>query len=138
MPEAAPAYRISDVSRLLGISADTLRYYEKIGLLPAVQRSAGGVRIYRDKDLSRLRFIRRAQAMNFSLAEIGDLLQMREDPQHARDEVRELTRRKLAEVERQLGELDTLRRELQLLVNLCRGSEDGCPIIEGIDAPEQE
>ena len=138
MPEAAPAYRISDVSRLLGISADTLRYYEKIGLLPAVQRSAGGVRIYRDKDLSRLRFIRRAQAMNFSLAEIGDLLQMREDPQHARDEVRELTRRKLAEVERQLGELDTLRRELQLLVNLCRGTADGCPIIEGIETPERE
>ncbi len=138
MPEAASAYRISDVSRLLGISTDTLRYYEKIGLLPAVQRSTGGVRIYRDRDLSRLRFIRRAQAMNFSLAEIGELLQMREDPQHARDEVRELTRRKLAEVERQLGELDTLRRELQLLVNLCRGTSDGCPIIEGIDTPERE
>jgi len=71
--------------------------------------------------------------MNFTLAEISDLLKMREDPQHARDGVRELTRMKLAAVERQLSELDTLRKELQLLVNLCTGSEDGCPIIDGID-----
>ncbi|HHH44224.1 MAG TPA: heavy metal-responsive transcriptional regulator [Gammaproteobacteria bacterium] len=115
------------------MSADTLRYYEKIGLIPKVQRSGGGVRLYSEADLSRLRFIRRAQTMNFSLAEIGDLLNMREDPQHARDEVRELTRGKLAAVEQQLTELDTLRRELQLLVNLCTGSEEGCPIIDGID-----
>ncbi len=128
-----PLHRISDVSKLLGMSADTLRYYEKIGLIPKVQRSGGGVRLYSEADLSRLRFIRRAQSMNFSLAEIGALLNMREDPQHARDEVRELTRGKLAAVERQLAELDTLRRELQLLVNLCTGSEEGCPIIDGID-----
>lgn len=58
---------------------------------------------------------------------------MREDPQHARDDVRALTQRKLAEVEEHLAELDTLRKELQLLVNLCRGTRDGCPIIEDID-----
>jgi len=129
----APLHRISEVSKLLGLSADTLRYYEKITLIPKVQRSSGGVRLYSDSDLSRLRFIRRAQSMNFSLAEIGDLLSMREDPQHARDEVRELTHRKLAAINQQLAELDTLRKELQLLVNLCTGSEDGCPIIEGLD-----
>jgi len=127
-------YRISDVSKLLGLSADTLRYYEKISLLPKIQRSTGGIRLYSDADLSRLRFIRRAQTMNFTLAEISDLLKMREDPQHARDGVRELTRMKLAAVKQQLSELDTLRKELQLLVNLCTGSEDGCPIIDGLDA----
>ncbi|HED19424.1 MAG TPA: heavy metal-responsive transcriptional regulator [Gammaproteobacteria bacterium] len=126
-------YRISDVSKLLGLSADTLRYYEKISLLPKIQRSTGGIRLYGDSDLSRLRFIRRAQTMNFTLAEIGDLLKMREDPQHARDSVRELTRIKLAAVKQQLADLDTLRKELQLLVNLCTGSKDGCPIIDGID-----
>ncbi len=127
-------YRISAVSRLLGLSADTLRYYEKISLLPKIQRSTGGVRLYSESDLSRLRFIRRAQSMNFTLAEISELLKMREDPQHARDDVRELTHRKLAAVKQQLTELGTLRKELQLLVNLCTGSEDGCPIIDGIDA----
>lgn len=77
--------------------------------------------------------------MNFSLHDIARLLEMREDPQHARQEVRELTQRKLGQVEAHLQELDTLRRELLLLINLCRGSRDGCPIIEGMDdgaAPE--
>lgn len=126
-------YRIGDVVKLLALSADTLRYYEKISLLPPVNRNASGIRIYCDKDISRLKFIQRAQKMNFSLAEIGELLKMREDPQHARDDIRQLTAKKLSEVETHLEELSSLRSELQLLLNLCRGSEDGCPIIEGLN-----
>jgi len=126
-------YRIVEVTRLTGLSADTLRYYERIGLLPPVARNAGGVRIYDERDLSRLRFIQRAQKMNFRLEEIGMLLKMRTDPRHAREEVRELTARKLAEVERSLEALNLLRNELTLLLNLCRGSKDGCPIIEKLD-----
>jgi Cu(I)-responsive transcriptional regulator len=129
-------HRIGDITRQLGLSADTLRYYEKIGLLKKVTRTASGIRVYSDKDISRLRFIQRAQKMNFSLSEIKDLLQMREDPQHARTEVRELTRKKLAEIEDHLQELNTMRNELTLLINLCAGSRDGCPIIEGIEDRE--
>ncbi len=127
------SYRIGGVTKLLGISADTLRYYEKIGLLPAINRTVSGIRVYIERDLSRLRFIRRAQKMQFSLKEIAELLKMREDPQHARDEVRILTRSKLSEVEEHLDDLQFLRNELQLLLNLCVASEDGCPIIEGIN-----
>ncbi len=127
------SYHIGGVTKLLGISADTLRYYEKIGLLPAINRTGSGIRVYLERDLSRLRFIRRAQKMQFSLKEIAELLKMREDPQHARDEVRILTRSKLSEVEEHLDDLQFLRNELQLLLNLCTASEDGCPIIEGID-----
>lgn len=126
-------YKISDVTRLTGLSADTLRYYEKISLLPKVARTASGIRQYDESDLSRLRFIQRAQKMNFTLSEIADLIKMREDPQHARDEVRQVTARKLDQVEAHLAELTTLRNELQLLLNLCRGSEEGCPIIEGME-----
>lgn len=126
-------YRIGGVTKLLGISADTLRYYEKIGLLPVINRTVSGIRVYHERDLSRLRFIRRAQKMKFSLKEIAELLKMREDPQHARDEVRTLTRTKLSEVEEHLDDLQFLRNELKLLLNLCAASEDGCPIIEGID-----
>ncbi len=126
-------YRIGEVTALTGMSADTLRYYEKIGLLPKVARTASGVRLYDAQDLSRLRFIRRAQRMHFSLDEIGMLLKMREDPRHAREEVRRLTAAKLAEVEASLEALNLLRTELTLLLNLCRGSEGGCPIIEGIE-----
>ena len=126
-------YRIGDVTKMLGMSADTLRYYEKIKLLNKVSRTASGIREYDDKDISRLKFIQRAQKMNFSLAEISDLLKMREDPKKVRDDVRQLTADKLTEVDEHLQSLTTLRNELQLLLNLCRGSEDGCPIIEGLD-----
>jgi len=126
-------YSIGDVSRSLGLSADTLRYYEKIKLLQKIARDNAGRRLYNEQDLSKLRFIQRAQKMNFSLAEIAQLLQMRTDPQHARDEVRLLTAQKLATISEHIKDLTVLRDELQLLSNLCRGSEGGCPIIEGIE-----
>ncbi len=126
-------YRIGDVTKKTGLTADTLRYYEKIKLLPRVSRNASGIREYDDKDISRLKFIQRAQKMNFSLAEISDLLKMRENPQKVRNEVRLLTADKLLEVDEHLQSLTTLRNELQLLLNLCQGAEEGCPIIEGLD-----
>ncbi len=126
-------YRIGDVSKLTGLTADTLRYYEKIGLLGEVNRTASGVRLYSPKNLSTLRFVQRAKAMNFTLEEIARLLEMRRDPQHAREEVRALTHDKLKAIEAQIKELDVLRRELVLLVTLCRGAEDGCPIIDDLE-----
>lgn len=133
MANANRTYRISDITRALHVSADTLRYYERIGLFPRVARGGSGARYYSDKDISRLKFIRRAQQMNFTLAEIADLLRMREAPQKAKKQVREMTVRKLSEVDARLKELRTLRNELQLLVNLCTGSKDSCPIISEID-----
>ena len=125
--------QIGGVSERSGFSKDTLRYYEKIGLLPRIARNASGLRIYDTRDISRLRFIRRAQRMKFSLAEIGQLLEMRDDPQNVRVEVRALTQGKLIEVEEHINELTTLCNEMQLLINLCAGAEDGCPIIEDIE-----
>jgi len=125
-------YRISEVAARLDLTADTLRYYEKVGLLPRIARNNAGVRIFEHRDIARIRFIRRAQTMNFSLAEIGQLLEMRDSTQTARDDVRELTHRKLAEIEKSVAELATLRNELQLLVNLCQSADDGCPILENL------
>jgi DNA-binding transcriptional MerR regulator len=126
-------YRIGDVTGKLGLSADTLRYYERIGLLPRVARNAAGIRFYNDQDISRIKFIQRAQKMNFTLAEIAELLRMRAAPQRARTPVRELTAKKLAEVEHQVKELQTLRDELQLLLNLCASGRRSCAIIKKID-----
>ena len=125
--------QIGDVTKRLNISADTLRYYEKIHLVPPISRGSSGLRNYGEKDISRLKFIKRAQRMGFSLKEIGHLLNFREAPHQAKPEVRELAGEKLADIEEHLRELKTLRDELKLLVNLCAGSEDGCPIIEGLD-----
>jgi len=125
-------YKISDISKMTDLSADTLRYYEKIGLLKMVSRAPSGVRYYSDKDLSCLRFIQRAKTMNFSLDEIAKLLQMRENPGRAKKSVRQLTQDKLVDVEANLKTLTTLQKELTLLINLCTGSKDGCPIIDDI------
>jgi len=127
-------YKISEVTNLTGINTDTLRYYEKFGLLPDITRNTSGIRQYNDKDVSRLKFIKRAQRMNFSLEEIKNLLSMRDNPQHAKNEVRQLTSDKLKDIEHQLEDLTTLRNELQLLLNLCFGSKDGCPIIDGLNS----
>ena len=108
--------RIGEAATVSGISTDTLRYYEKIELITNVQRNDIGVRLYSDKDLSRLRFIKRAQKMRFSLNEIGQLL----------------ARNKLEETVHHLEELTRLRDELHLLTNLCRASDQGCPILDGL------
>ena len=126
-------YRIGEVSRKLDLSVDTLRYYEKIGLLPSVARNNTGIRLYSDSDISRLRFIRRAQSMNFCLAEIRDLLQFRENPTDAKPLVRQIALKKLSEIESQIEALQTLRNELRPLVSQCTKSKDSCPIIEDID-----
>ena len=125
--------QIGDVTRQLNISSDTLRYYEKIHLLLPISRDSSGLRNYSEKDISRLKFIQRAQRMGFSLEDIGHLLNFREAPQEAKPEVRRLAGEKLAYVEEQLRELKILRDELTLLINLCATSEDGCPIIEGLE-----
>ncbi|MEK7815878.1 MAG: heavy metal-responsive transcriptional regulator [Pseudomonadota bacterium] len=126
------SYRIGEVTRLLGLSADALRYYERIGLLPRVGRR-GYARDYTDSDIARLRFIRRAQKMNFKLVEIGELLKMRAAPHKARANVRGLTANKLAEVEAQIKELQVLRDELRLMLNLCGAGKAACPIIRRIE-----
>ncbi len=126
-------YRIGMVTKRLGISADTLRYYERLGLLPKVARTPGGTRLYSERDLSRLGFIQRAKSMHFSLEEIAQLLEMRDDPYHARAQVRALTQQKLQAVAAQLQQLETLHRELSLLCNLCGNSDGGCPILKNLE-----
>lgn len=122
-------YRIGQVAEDSGFTADTLRYYEKIGLLPPVYRQSG-IRFYSQKDLSRLRFIKRAQQIGFSLDEIAKMLEFRENPQQAKPQVRQLAQTKLADIRNRLDELSHLRDELTLLLNLCGSSPDGCPILE--------
>jgi len=125
--------RIGDVAAALAIRPDTLRYYEKIGLIPKAGRTAGGARTYSEREVSRLRFIKRAQRMGFSLAAIADLLSFRENPRSAKPQVRALAQHKLAEIELHLAELTTLRDELRLLANLCHGNANGCPILDAMD-----
>ena len=117
-----------------GLSPDTLRYYERIGLLGPVARNKGGQRRYTMLDIARLRFVRRAQAMDFSLDEIGQLLALREQPGDVRGDVRRMTETKLAAIEQRIESLIRLREELTQLVNACRTGDGDCPIIARMDS----
>ena len=125
---------IAGAAEQTGLSPDTLRYYERIGLLGPVGRNAGGQRRYSGADIARLRFVRRAQAMNFSLEEIGQLLVLRDQGGDVRADVRAMTETKLAAIEQRIEMLSRLRDELEDLVGECRTSSSGCPIIARMDS----
>ncbi len=127
-------YKIGEVCELLNISADTLRYYEKIKLIPTIRRNASGLRQYSDYNISLIKFIKRAQRMKFSLEEISQLLDFRKSPITAQPKVRQMANEKLADTIMQIEELTTLKNELQLLINLCTGDKDHCPILNGFEA----
>lgn len=126
--------RIREAARTVGLSADTLRYYEKINLVPRPAVSVGGQRAYVERDLARLRFVSRAQSLGFTLDEIRQLLRFRENPRRRIAGVRELAKRKCKALETQREALDQMYRELTLLVNLCSGSGASCPILDRMDA----
>lgn len=122
--------KIGEVTAELGISVDTLRYYEKIHLLPNIKRSAAGQREYTAADIARVRFIKRAQKMGFSLDDIASLLAFRDAPAQSKPMVRNMVAEKLTEINHQLQELSALRDELMALTAACEITEDNCPILD--------
>ena len=115
------------------VGIDTVRFYERAGLLKRPQRTAAGYRLYAESDAGRLRFIRRAKALGFSLKEIAELLRLN-DGGGRRSAVRALAGRRLAEIERKLTPLSRMRATLRDLVHQCHGDGPlaGCPIIEAV------
>jgi MerR family Zn(II)-responsive transcriptional regulator of zntA len=104
--------RIGELAAELGLNPKTIRYYEQIGLLPAVPRTESGYRLYGAADIERLRFIGKAKAVGLSLEEIGEILALRREGRAPCEHVLELLNRKLAAVDRQLRALRDFRREL--------------------------
>ena len=129
--------KISELAALTGLSAHTIRFYEKHGLIEASQRSGSGYRYYSDADVKRAVFVKSARNTGFSLDDIGVLLSIRLDKQsHSCQEVTDITQHKLDEVNERLAELQTMRRTLERLLESCCGGPENathCPIIEALD-----
>ena len=125
---------IGTVANEIGVSVHTLRYYEKIALLAPIAKDSGGRRLYEARDIERIRFIKRAQRMHFSLDEIRHLIEIDRAPSKAKPQARKLVQEKLSAIEESLKDLLQLREDLAEMLDECLQSGEGvdCPIIEGI------
>lgn len=126
---------IAKAARRAGVGVETIRFYERKALIDRPPRPAfGGYREYPTATVERVRFIRQAQELGFSLAEIGDLLSLSADPSADCADVRERARAKLGEVEDKIGRLIEIRHALNELIDACPGSGAlrACSIMESL------
>lgn len=132
---ATKALTISRLAASADVHVETVRYYQRRGLLEEPERPAGGVRRYGQAEITRLQFIRRAQAMGFSLDEIAGLLEVK--GRRACEQTRLLTERKLAQVRRRLDELRLLESDLEQMVEDCChvAAGEGCPTLDLLEQP---
>ena len=130
--QAKSSDTIGGLARAAGVGVETVRYYQRRGLLPEPARPPGEVRRYGDKDLKRLRFIRSAQAAGFTLNEIKELLDLDSSDDRAR--ARELAGARVAAIDEKIAELKEARDALAGLASACAKKRGGpCPILSAFD-----
>lgn len=130
---------IGEAAKASGVSAKMIRYYEENGLIPAAARTAAGYRVYTDKDVHRLNFVRRARDLGFSVKEIGDLLSLWSDRSRKSADVKRIASAHIAELEQKINELRAMSDTLQSLVDCCAGDErPDCPILAGLEEGRPE
>lgn len=127
-------YRSSELANMAGVNKETIRFYEKKGLLTAPMRTAGGYRQFSQEDLERLLFIRNAKELGFALTEIKELLAIADGDIYKCCDVREIAQSKLNHINKQLKHLSTLKATLTKLVSECQQARTikHCPIIESL------
>ena len=122
---------IGQAARRTGLSAKMIRYYESIGLLKPATRSDSGYRLYQQDDLHSLTFIKRSRDLGFSLEEVAKLLTLWQDRQRASADVKALASEHIADLNRRIEELVSLRDTLSELVAHCHGDDrPDCPILK--------
>ncbi len=131
-------FSIGQVARKAGVGVETVRFYEREGLLEEPPRRASGYRQYSEQVVKRIHFIKRAQKLGFSLKEITELLLLRVDAQTSCDEVKQRTEAKIAEVEQKLVELQRMRQALLQVHSLCagQGPTGRCPMLGALEEQE--
>lgn len=130
---AADRLTIGALAQATGSKVETIRYYERIGLLPLPARTGGNYRCYGPAHVDRLRFIRRGRDLGFSLQEIRDLLRLSDNPEQPCTEVDRIAHEHLQAIERKLADLHALHARLQqLLAHSRHGSVAECRIIDAL------
>jgi len=129
---------ISQTAKQAGVNAQTLRYYERRGLLPKPPRRGSGYREYPADAVRVVRFIKRAQELGFSLDEVEELVRLRGVRRGERQKVRAIAERKIADIDQKIAHLQSMREALERLVASCHhGGAADCPIIEALNDPAE-
>lgn len=133
-----PTMTIGKVAKAAGLGVETVRFYERQGLIAEPARSQSGYRQYRPETIRRLQFIVRAKALGFTLQEIGDLLGLRATPGAGCADVQARAEAKIADIEERVAQLEAMKRALGELVVQCRGEGplSDCPILDALDEAE--
>ncbi len=134
------ALSTGELARQAGVGIETVRFYERQGLLAEPARRESGYRQYDDEAVAVIRFIRRAKELGFTLKEIKSLLALRNDSAATRADIRKQAREKLVNIEAKIADLTRMRAALSRLVMKCHGSGSkiGCPILEALQGSDQE
>ena len=132
--------KIGEVARESGVGIETIRYYERKGLLDEPERRPSGYRQYDETVVAHLRFIRRCKELGFTLSEINELLSLWFDEDTKCCDVRKKAQAKIEEVEEKVKGLNRMKRSLKKLIAQCqqRGSLDNCPLLDGLESQQQQ
>lgn len=126
---------IGQAAEKAGVTPKMVRHYESLGLLPKVRRTDAGYRVYGDSEVHTLRFIKRARGLGFSIAEIAELVKLWQDRRRPSASVKKLACVHLGELDRKIGEMESMRNTLAHLIHGCRGDErPDCPILEDLES----
>jgi MerR family mercuric resistance operon transcriptional regulator len=132
-PSHTPTMTIGPLSEKTGCNIETIRYYERIGMMPKPPRTAGGHRVYREEHLKRLTFIRRSRELGFTLDQVRNLLLLVDGDDFTCDEVKTMTLEHADNVHRKINDLKKLERVLKDMVSQCdRGDVPDCPVIDAL------
>ena len=130
-------FTIGTLSERSGVNIETIRYYEKIGVMPSPARSAGGYRVYTEDHFRRLHFVRRGRELGFSLDELRALLRLVHRQTYTCLEVHTITTEHLADIRRKIADLRRLERVMSDITAKCSGGNiPDCPIIDALFADE--
>lgn len=126
-------YSIGRAAEISGVTAKMIRHYESLGLIPEASRTLGDYRVYSEENLHTLRFVRRARDLGFSIAEIQNLLGLWRNQRRASAQVKRLALKHIAELERKIAELQSMRTTLLNLAEHCHGDDrPQCPILNDL------
>lgn len=121
---------IGEAAKLSGVNIETIRYYEREGIVPVAERSANGRRLYDSASISRLRFIRRCRDLGFPISAVRALLELSDDDSQQCEDVRAVSERHLLHVRARLADLRELEAALAELVRSCVDAQSGCPTLK--------